>query len=232
LLELIPPDLLDPLTSLVLVNAIYFKGDWASQFDRKLTHKAPFRVGPHEQIQAMMMTQQRAFRYGQSDGLQVLELPYAGEELSMLVLLPGEPDGLVKLENTLTVENLDRWTRNLEEEDVEVYLPRFELSLPFRLDETLKSMGMVDAFSTRADFSGMNGRKELFISAVLHKAFVAVNEEGTEAAAATAVLMLRASPAPPPIFRADHPFLFLIRENSTGSVLFLGRFVNPVFTAA
>jgi serpin B len=224
---LIPSGVLDALTSLVLVNAIYFKGNWASQFNSHSTHKSPFRVTPDEQVQVMMMTQKHAFRYAERNGLQILELPYAGEDLSMLVILPGELDGLAKIERALTVENLDKWTRNLVETDVVVFLPRFEITLPFRLDDILQSMGMVDAFSDQADFSGMDGSKELFISAVLHKAFVVVNEAGTEAAAASAVLMSRGLPASPPIFQAAHPFIFLIRENLTKSVLFLGRVVNP-----
>ncbi len=225
--DIIPPGLLDELTRLILVNAIYFKGDWASQFDRKRTRRAPFSVKPDEQVRVPMMSQQSAFRHGQDDGLQVLELPYAGGDLSMLVLLPRAIDGLAALEAHLTVENLDRWTRGLIRSDVQVFLPRFEMTCAFGLGDTLMSMGMVDAFGD-ADFSGMDGTRSLYIGAVLHKAFVAVNEEGTEAAAATAVVMRTMAVASPVLtFRADHPFLFLIRENSTGSVLFVGRVTNP-----
>jgi len=226
--EMIPPGLLGALTYLVLVNAIYFKGDWASQFDQRLTSDAPFWVTPAEQVQVPMMSQVHELRYGRDDGLQILELPYAGDDLSMVVLLPTEIDGLAELEACLTVENLGRWTGNLWHSEVQVFLPRFEITFPFRLDDTLKSMGMVDAFGD-ADFSGMDGTTLLCLAAVLHKAFVAVNEEGTEATAATAVIMkAKGLPLPLPIFRADHPFVFLIREHSTGSILFLGREVNPV----
>jgi len=224
--ELIPPGLLDPLTSLVLINAVYFKGNWANQFNQSLTRDAPFLVTHDEQIQVPMMTQKHEFGYGESAGLQVLELPYSGDNLSMTVLLPTETDGLAKLEESLTAGNLGKWIRNLRETEVVVFLPRFEVTFPFRLDDILKSMGMVDAFSNKADFSGMD-KKSLIISAVLHKAFVTVNEEGTEAIAATAVLMGRGLPSPPLIFRADHPFVFLIREKTTGSILFLGRVVDP-----
>jgi len=227
--ELIPPGILDALTSLVLVNAIYFKGNWASQFDQSRTRDAPFWVTPDEPVQVPMMDQEHEFRYGESDGLQILELPYAGDDLSMVVLLPRKIDGLPELEERLTVENLTRWTKNLRPRGVQVFLPRFEITFPFRLDDTLKLMGMVDAFGGDSDFSGMDGTKLLYIGAVLHKAFVAVNEEGTEAAAATAVIMIaKCLPPPPPVFRADHPFIFLIRENSTGSILFIGRVVNPL----
>jgi serpin B len=225
--EMIPRGLLDATVCLILVNAIYFKGNWASQFDQGLTSDAPFWVTPAEQVQVPMMSQTIEFRYREGDGLQVLELPYAGDDLSMVVLLPKEIDGLAELEGRLTVENLGAWTTGLWQTEVQVFLPRFELSFPFRLDDALISMGMADAFAD-ADFSGMDGTQSLYIGAVLHKAFVAVNEEGTEAAAATAVFMkAKALPLPPPTFRADHPFVFLIRENSTGSILFLGRVVNP-----
>ena len=224
---MIPRGLLDATVSLILVNAIYFKGNWASQFDQGLTSDAPFWVTPAEQVQVPMMSQTIEFRYREGDGLQVLELPYAGDDLSMVVLLPREIDGLAELEGRLTVENLGAWTTGLWPIEVQVFLPRFELSFPFRLDDALISMGMADAFEN-ADFSGMDGTQSLYIGAVLHKAFVAVNEEGTEAAAATAALMKAMGvPLPPPTFRADHPFVFLIRENSTGSILFLGRVVNP-----
>ena len=228
--ELLKPEMLGPLTVMVLVNAIYFKGDWASQFDEQRTHKAPFSITPEEQVQVMMMTQKHELRYAEAGGLQVLELPYAGEDLSMFVLLPAEVGGLADLEDRLTVETLERWTKYLWETEVQVFLPRFEVTLPIQLGETLESMGMPDAFSGTADFSGM-AKGQLFISEVVHKAFVKVNEEGTEAAAATAVIMARGAPPPVPTFRADHPFLFLIRENATGSILFLGRVVDPASPA-
>ncbi len=226
--NIIPSGLLNALTRLVLTNAIYFKGDWANQFKRSATRDAAFSVTPDKQVQVPMMNKTAEYRYGESDGLQILELPYAGDDLSMVVLLPREIDGLADLEERLTVGNLGQWTEHLWRREVQVSLPRFEITFPFSLNEALTSMGMVDAFGADADFSGMDGSKALYIGAVLHKAYVAVNEEGTEAAAATAVIMkLKAIPAPPPTFRADHPFIFLIREKSTGSILFLGRVVNP-----
>jgi serpin B len=231
--ELIPPGILDVLTRLVLVNAIYFKGDWKSQFGQALTKPAPFWITLHEKIQTPTMTQRQRFRYAEGDGLQVLELPYAGDAVSMILLLPRKVDGLKKLEDSMTPKNLDKWTRRLKEREVQVFLPRFKESSQCRLEKTLASMGMVDAFEMdKADFSGMDGRKRwLYIAAVIHQAFVEVNEEGTEAAAATAVVIkARAAPGvsrPPLIFRADHPFVFLIRDNRTGSILFLGRMVSP-----
>lgn len=228
--NLIPEGVLNALTRLVLVNAIYFKGIWASQFDQNRTDDAPFWVSPHGQVQAPLMQQQTEFRYGEVDGLQILELPYVGEDLSMILLLPAEIDGLAALEARLTSSNLAKWTQKLWAREVQVFLPRFKMTYSVSLRETLQAMGMVVAFdATKADFSGMDGTDQLYISAVLHKAFVAVNEEGTEAAAATTVVVeARSAPLPPPIFRADHPFLFMIRENSTGAVLFLSRVANPV----
>ena len=223
--ELLKPPHVPPLTTLILVNAIYFKGNWASQFDPEDTEDGPFDRLVGDAVGAPMMRQKARFGYRETDDLQVLELPYVGGDLSMLVLLPRERDGLPALEAALTVENLALWTQRLHATEVQVLLPRFKLSGEFDLGETLKAMGMVDAFDA-ADFSGMTGQRDLFISAVVHKAFVDVNEEGTEAAAATAVVMGRGFSFTP-VFEADHPFLFLLRENSTGSILFLGRVMDP-----
>jgi serpin B len=182
-----------------------------------------------------MMTQKQKFRYVESDSLQIVELPYVGDDLSMVALLPKEIDGLNELEGALTMESLARWTSGLWEREVTVLLPRFTMNSEFRLDSTLTSMGMIDAFDQdRANFSGMDGREQwLYIAAAIHKTFIDVNEEGTEAAAAAAVVTTaRSMPTPLFTFRADHPFLFLIRENHTGSILFLGRVVKPVPRAA
>jgi serpin B len=224
--ELLKPRHVTPLTTLVLVNAIYFKGNWASQFDKRRTRDGNFYLNAQGLVKAPMMEQKARFSYDETSDLQVLEMPYVGGDLSMLVLLPCERDGLPALEAALSVDDLALWTQRLRPIEVQVVLPRFKLSGEFDLRKTLQAMGMVDAFGA-ADFSGMTGQRGLVISEVVHKAFVDVNEEGTEAAAATAVLMARSIPPPTPVFRADHPFLFLIRENSTGSILFLGRVVDP-----
>jgi len=227
--DLIPAGVLDGMTRLVLVNAIYFKGEWADQFDPALTSQAPFLTAPDMQVQVPMMTRKQEFKYAEDGDVQILELPYTGDDLSMLVLLPREMNVLEKLEASLNLENLDKWVGDLAGTEVEVSLPRFEVNFPFRLDDTLKSLGMVNAFSNKADFSGMDGSRELFIGAILHKAFVAVNEQGTEAAAATAAIMqTKAVAFTPVVFRADHPFVFIIRANKTRSILFMGRLANPV----
>lgn len=228
--DLLQPGVLDPLTRLVLVNAIYFKGNWESRFQTKNTKDGPFHTAPGVTVVAPLMTQQEKFRYADFDSLQVLELPYVGKELSMLVLLPAEVGGLKELEAQLTPEKVKEWESALNQREVVVFLPRFKMTSMFRLDDTLSMMGMPDAFSqSQADFSGMDGRKGwLYIGAVIHKGFVEVNEEGTEAAAATAVgIRAMSMPAPPPVFRADRPFLFLIKENQTGSILFMGRVTDP-----
>jgi len=225
--DLIKPGVLDRFTQLVLTNAIYFKGDWLNQFDKKRTRDEPFKLKRREQVKVPMMHIKEKFKYWADDRLQVLKLPYEGEELSMIVLLPNQIDGLADIEKSLTIEKLDDWTRDLRKQEVMVTLPKFTMTTRFELADYLKKMGMPNAFG-EADFSGMTGDKSLFISAVIHKAFVAVDEEGTEAAAATAVVMRKTSvPAPPKVFRADHPFIFIIRDNRSGSILFMGRVMNP-----
>ena len=229
--NLIQPGVLNALTRLVLTNAIYFKGNWASRFDKKQTKEDTFFLLSGKTVRVPLMTQKNKFAYAENRSLQVLELPYIGDNLSMIVLLPRKTDGLPEIESQLSIESLERWTAVLKKQKVEVFFPRFKMTSQFRMDKTLVSMGMSDAFSaSTADFSGMDGHPHwLFIGAVIHKAFVDVNEEGTEAAAATAVVMRikMAAPTPAPTFRADHPFIFLIRENDTGSILFIGRVLDP-----
>jgi serpin B len=228
--DLIKPGVLNSLTRLVLTNAIYFKGKWKSQFKKCRTKKNPFWLSANKSVEVPMMTQKRQFRYMGNDSLQILEMPYVGSYLAMVVLLPRKVDGLAQLEADLNVENLHMWLSHFRKREVSVFLPKFKMTSQFRLSETLASMGMPDAFGGNADFSGINGKRDLFISAVIHKAFVDVTEEGTEAAAATAgVISLTSAPSkPPPTFRADHPFLFLIHDNRSGSIIFIGRIVNPV----
>jgi len=228
--NLIAKGVLDSMTRLVLTNAIYFKGNWARQFKEDRTKEAPFTLADGKKVDVAMMNQTAKFGYMETDTLQGLELPYVDNELSMIVLLPKELDGLDELEKSLTLENLSQWQSKLVKREVVVSIPKFKLTSQFSLAAVLQAMGMTDAFSSSANFSGMNGKRNLAISAVIHKAYVDVNEEGTEAAAATAVTMKLTSMGPgsrPPVFRADHPFLFLIRDNQSGDILFLGRVMNP-----
>jgi serpin B len=228
--DLISKGLLDSMTRLVLTNAIYFKGNWAQQFKEDKTREAPFTLSDGKKIDVPMMNQTTKFNYMETDTLQGLELPYVDNELSMIVLLPKELDGLGNLEKSLTLEKLSEWQNKLRKREVVVSIPKFKLTSQFSLASVLKAMGMTDAFSINANFSGMNGKRDLAISAVIHKAYVDVNEEGTEAVAATIGSMRLTSMGPgprPPVFRADHPFLFLIRDNQSGSILFIGRLMNP-----
>jgi serpin B len=229
--DLIPAGVLGPNTRLVLANAIYFRGDWAKQFAKESTSDQPFHVAPDRDVKVPLMFGKTrvGFAAHAADGLKVAELPYKGDDVSMLVLLPDAVDGLAALESKLSLENVTRWTSDLRRQDVLVYLPRFSMQSAFGLGPTLSAMGMPLPFSDSADFSGMNGKRDLSISAVVHKARVDVDEQGTEAAAATGVVvgLTAALPGEPPTFRADHPFLFLIRHNPTGAILFMGRVVNP-----
>ena len=227
--NLISEGVLDSMTRLVLTNAIYFKGNWARQFKENRTKDAPFTLADGQKIDVATMNQKAEFGYMETDTFQVLELPYVDEELSMVILLPKKFDALGEFEKTLTPENLTQWLTKIHKREVVVFMPKFKMTSQFSLASVLKSMGMKDAFSSDADFSGINGKRDLFISAVIHKAYVEVNEEGTEAAAATGVVVRLTSigPAPIPVFRADHPFLFLIRDNLSGSILFIGRVANP-----
>jgi serpin B len=229
--DLIKPGLIDGSTRLVLTNAIYFKGMWSKKFDKGKTKETAFSLLDGAEIKVPMMRQTDKFGYMKGNGFQVLELPYGGDALSMVVLLPDKPRGIEEFERSVTREKLTAWLERLRRQKVAVYIPRFKISTPtYRLDSALKSLGMTDAFSLlRADFSGMTSKKDLYVSAVLHKGYVDVNEEGTEAAASTAVMMRLKSgrPSSIPEFRADHPFMFLIRHKSSNCILFLGRFCKP-----
>jgi serpin B len=227
--ELLKPGVLSALTRLVLTNAIYFKGGWDVKFKKEDTKDEPF-LGTAQPMKVPLMYQSGKFKYLKGDGFRALEMPYVGKELSMVVLLPEKVDGLPEFEKSLTEANLTKWLGQMHPvTDLPVWLPRFKTTSEFSLAQELETMGMPTAFSSAADFSGLNGGSEpLCISDVVHKAFVEVNEEGTEAAAATAVVIKATSaPVDPPRFRADHPFVFLIRDNRSGSILFLGRVINP-----
>jgi len=233
--DLLSPDDLDSCTRLVLTNAIYFKGNWVTQFDSAETKNQPFTLASGEKQQVNLMFQSDNFGYAEFENLQVLEMPYQGNKLSLVILLPANPDGLPKLEGALTADNLQKWL-SFSQRKVLVDLPKFTFEQSFNLKDVLSKMGMADAFSYQpgvADFSGLSNKENLFVSDVIHKAFVEVDEKGSKAAAATAVIMCTGerpcpSPLPPQIeFRADRPFLFLIRERQSGTILFMGRFANP-----
>jgi len=213
-------------TTLVLANAIFFQGDWSSRFAPRHTRKGPFRINAEQQVDVPMMWQAGQFRCGWFEDLAVLELPYDGDRLAMVILLPADAGGLAAVEESLAPQSLERWLGAGRTQPVRVTLPRFQLDTRFNLADTLQALGMTEAFAGgRADFSGMTGRRELFLSLVIHQARIEVDEAGTEAAAGTGVVLKRGSP--PPDFTADHPFLFLVRDRQTGAILFLGRVMDP-----
>lgn len=230
--DLLHPGQIDPLTKLVLCNAIYFKGIWLAQFDPKATRTRPFFVTAERQVNIPLMEQRlRVPTYTTSDAV-LFALPYTGKDLSLVVLLPKSVDGLGALEGKLSAAELQAWLAALDqarESEAVVSLPKFKLNCRLELAEVLAALGMPSAFGRKADFSGMSRANDLFISHVVHQAFVDINEEGTEATAATAVVMNQrlARPSQPLVLRVDHPFLFLIRERQTGSILFLGRLADP-----
>ena len=228
--NLVPPDALNEMTRLVLTNAIYFKGQWKSPFEKEMTREEPFTLISGDKVNAPMMRHgPERLPYADLDTCRMLRLPYAGGRLSMLILLPKEVANLGQVESQLALPTLTEWMGKLQKAEVSVVLPKFTMTREFGLGPTLAELGMKDAFSAQdADFSGMDGKRDLFISAVLHKAFVDVNEEGTEAAAATGVMVeATAAPMRPIEFRADHPFIFMIRDDKTQSILFMGRVMNP-----
>ena len=230
--DLIPAGVLIELTRLVLTNAVYFKSDWAEQFEERATKDGDWHVSAAESYETPMMHQQEQFGYAEMESLQALSLPYKADELDMVILLPRERDGLGELEKGLTGEKLAGWLDALERKEVRVTMPKWKFTSRFGLKDVLSSMGMPAAFNRdKANFTGIADVEKLWIDAVLHKAYVAVDEDGTEAAAATAVVMRAEAITPEPpevkVFTADHPFLFLIRHKDTGAILFMGRVAKP-----
>ncbi|UCC12412.1 MAG: serpin family protein [candidate division WOR-3 bacterium] len=225
--DLLPPGALTALTRLVLTNAVYFKATWLQQFDEAQTTEQPFHTTPEDEVSVPMMSMMNTrFPYTETADAQILELPYSGDSLAMLIMLPRTHE-TAQLESMLDTAHLNEWTSRLSIQKVDVFLPRFTLETKYTLNTILGDMGMPTAFSPQADFSGMDGKGNLFISKVIHQAFVEVNEQGTEAAAATGIIMEMTVARPRAVFRADHPFIFMIMDKSTHAVLFMGRVNNP-----
>ena len=232
--DLIKPSYISSYTAMILTNAIYFKGIWEVQFDPKNTTDRDFRdsIGNTFNVPTMRLTNTKdLFNYTETSDLQILDLPYSGDEISMTVLLPKDEADLSDIISSIDNEKLTDWMNSMYETELDIYFPRFKIETDnYILNDYLKSLGMEKSFvADEADFSGMTGLKELFISKVVHKAFIDVNEEGTEAAAATAVIMARSSVNGDDrlLFDADHPFLYLIRHKETGTILFTGIVNNP-----
>jgi len=225
--DLIPQGLIDILTRLVLTNAIYFNAAWQYPFNEAITSDSQFYPLDGGEVTVPMMRQTESFGYTEDDNYQALELLYDGGELSMVILLPRAGQ-FEAFEESLNAEQVNAIVSALDQRQVALAMPKFEFESAFKLKEALMAMGMPIAFTEGADFSGMTGGRDLFISAVVHKAFVSVDEAGTEAAAATAVIMkVTALPGTPVEFTANRPFIFLIRDIETGSILFIGRVLNP-----
>lgn len=230
--DLIPPGIVDQSTRLVLTNAIYFKASWLGGFEKQNTKVEAFHLADGKNVKVPMMRRGDSLSYFEEDGFQALELPYENHDLSMIVVLPKAPDGLARLEKGLSNAEFGRIAKGMRPHHVDVKLPRFKVTAQFKLKETLSKLGMAIAFSDGADFKGMTTKStdELRISEVIHKAFVDVDEKGTEAAAATAVVMMLGG-VPVRLqnvaFHADRPFLFVLRDNRTGSILFMGRLADP-----
>jgi serpin B len=228
--DLLLPGAINVLTRLILANAIYFNATWQTTFDEALTEQADFYLLDGNPVSVPMMAQSgpKSFGYFRGEGYQAIELPYSGGPLSMIIILP-DLDTFADFEANLTPEQLAEITNSLEYRQVELKMPMFSFEAKLGLSETLKQLGMTDAFEAQvADFSGIDGTKDLVIQDVLHKAFIAVDEEGTEAAAATAVMIgLTSMPVSDLQLTIDHPFIFLIQDQPTGTVLFLGRVLDP-----
>jgi serpin B len=227
--DLVPPAALSPLTQLVLTNAIYFKGAWKVPFNVSDTVMQDFYVTPDVTVKVPMMRlldSKQKFNFTEDANVSIIELPYGGDTVSMLVILPKNGN-LSSVELALSAAQLQAWRDALTPTSIDVYLPRFKLETSYTLNDYLKNLGMANAFSGDADFSGITGDTDMFISAVLHKAYVDVDENGTEAAAATAVIVTMGMNTRP-FFNADHPFIFLIQHKETGNILFMGKVTNPL----
>lgn len=229
--ELLGPNSLERSARLVLCNAIYFRGKWASPFEKELTRDQPFRRPGQPDIKVPLMHQQEYFGYLETETYQAIELPYQGREEALIVWLPKRSEALAELERTLTSGSLAPKLNEMRRKEVKLFLPRFKIGATLALADTLAALGMKQAFTPAADFKGISD-ESLFLSAVIHQALVEVDEVGTEAAAATAIVAVtaaapQADPPKPVVFRADHPFVFAIRNQATGEVLFMGRVDNP-----
>lgn len=228
--DLIGAGMLNSMTRLVLTNAIYFKGTWEWEFDKSATHITDFKASENNIIKTQMMymsPSKARFNYAENNELQILELPYKGDEISMLILLPAKNFESI---DPLTWEKLEEWKQQMKETELDsIIIPKFEFDTKYVMNDALSALGMASAFDAgSADFSGITGKRDLYIGFVIHKAYVKVDEEGTEAAAATAVGMTTTSvKIETKIFKADHPFIFIIQERKTGNILFLGKVNDP-----
>jgi serpin B len=233
--SIITPSAISPITNVIITSAVYFKGNWAKKFMKKSTTDKQFYISRTDSIQVPTMHQVDYFEYWQNDNVQVLQMKYLDNRVSMVIVLPCVIDGLSSIEKTLTMDSISSWTNGLSSTKVKVFFPRFKFSNKTNMKKNIQALGIESAFDyKKADFSGITGKQDfLFIEKVLQQAVIEVNEEGTEASSVDAILagiggLGPKLPPPIPVFRADHPFLFLIKENVTGTMLFIGRVINPL----
>jgi serine protease inhibitor len=233
--DLISADQIDKTTRLILINAAYFKGNWNDRFEAQLTKDAPFHLSSQKSVQIPMMNQNNDFDCAEFASFQMIELPYQGSDISMFVLLPKEIDGIQNLEAQISTKNLKQWMEKLKEREVILSFPKFKMTFHLELKRYLKAIGMVEAFDdSRANFSGIseNRREPLYLQEAIQRAYINVDERGTEAAALTYLTAFGGaaptqSPPLPVVFKADHPFVYLIQDKKTGAILFMGRIMDP-----
>ncbi len=226
--DLIKKKTLDNSTRLVLVNAIYFNGAWKSPFEKENNTEEIFYIFSKCETTATYMNKLITGKYYEDKLSRIVEIPYKNNIASMMIILPKKRYGIMDVEKAINEKKLNEYTEKFEYKKIQLSLPKFKFTSEFELSEQLSKMGMPNAFGSGADFSGMTGNKDLFIDKVIHKAFIEVNEKGTEAAAATAVTMRKTSATFETVkVKIDHPFIFIIKDNKTGSILFSGRVLNP-----
>lgn len=227
--DLLQPGSISPDTRLVLANAIYFKGNWQEQFKKERTTEQDFHISEQKVGKVNLMTKKAKYNFAFDENLkvQLLEIPYKGDTTSMVIALPTDRFGLKDLEEKLTASKLSEMEKKFFKEEIVLSLPKFKIEYGSDLIEAFKNLGANTIFGSDADFSKISDQKDLYVSAIAHKAFVEVNEEGTEAAAATAVVMTRMALLPPHQFICDHPFMFFIKHKPTNTILFIGRYVDP-----
>jgi len=230
--DLLPVGSINSSVKLILTNAVYFKGRWSQPFNKIATEQDDFWISPTESVQtAMMGLTGTQFKYLENEQVQLLELPYQGHDISILIVLPRSKD-LKNLEKSINEVSLKNWIDVMSKQWVNIFIPKFKFDANYQMKDVLIQMGMANAFNpNQADFSGMTSKPNIYIDQVYHRAWIDVDEEGTEAAAATAIDSIAESimvmPSPPKIFRADHPFIFVIQDNKTGQILFMGRVFDP-----
>lgn len=233
--KLVSPSDFTSLSRLVLINAIYFKGSWKSQFRPELTHTFPFSKDDESEVQISMMQQLGEFYYGEfSDGTeeaggvyQVLEMPFKGDKISLMIVLPRQEMQLAAMEPLIKTQQINEWANLVKKEKVEVYLPKFKLKETIDLKEVLSSLGMSEMFDANADLSAMTEKNDLHISKAIHMSHLEVNEEGSEAAGVSGMIINSRMSNLAPQVLADHPFFFLIRNRKTGTIYFMGRVMEP-----